>query len=334
MRNSSRMFADLQVLARAESREAEYQARTGIQTKDGEIRLFIDDPNRRIGLILPINEDRFDSVRNDARSSAIQIRKLRGYTDTSSQTTLRLSLNDRSLLGVFTVFTDEFFEAIREPDSDAITVAYSMLSKWRRLFRVGSTSRSNYDTQKELGLLCELEVLEKLIERQGPSALDSWIGHSYSEHDFELEDRSLECKATGSANELRIHIHGPRQLRPLEGKTLDLVVRQYSLDPHGSLSVPELFGNICDLVPGRGDDLVEYIRATDCPLFDADSNYGFNRFSPHGCFEFEVVEDFPAVKQVGPETRIKNLTYVIDLSDPHSVAGFRANNIYLDPSDN
>lgn len=330
MHKSALLFKNLRSQALAAGRDNEYQTYTGIQTVDGELRLFIDLPGNRIGLIIPVNEERYGSTRNDTRSSAIQIRKLRGYIGESSQTTLRLTLNDPSLLGVFSVFSDEYLEAIREPDADAVATAFEMLSRWRRLFKSKPASHSSYNIQQELGLLCELEILEKLVERQGPSALECWIGHKHSPHDFELDDCSIECKATGSAHELRIHIHGPLQLKPIKGKRLDLVVRQYNLDPHGTQSIPDLFECVRDLLPGHGDDLVEYINASGCPLFDTTSNYGFNRFSPQGCYEFEVVEDFPSVKQVGPETRIKNLSFVVDLSDPHSIAGFRSENLYLD----
>lgn len=332
MHDSALLFKNFRAQALAEGGDNEYQTHTGIQTADGELRLFIDLPGNRIGLIIPVNEETYNSIRNDIRSSAIQIRKLRGYIGASSQTTLRLTLNDPSLLGVFSVFVDEYLEAIQETDSDAVATAFSMLSRWRRLFKPRSSSNSSYDIQQELGLLCELEVLEKLVKRQGPSALDSWIGPTHSPHDFELKDCSIECKATGSANELRIHIHGPLQLKPIDGKRLDLVVRQYSLDPHGSQSVLNFFERISDLLPGRRDDLVEYITASGCPIFDTATNYEFNKFSPQGCYEFEIVDGFPSIKQLGPETRIKNLRFVIDLSDPHSVAGFRTENRYLDSS--
>jgi hypothetical protein len=76
--------------------------------------------------------------------------------------------------------------------------------------------------ERQLGLLGELIVLERLLAKNGPKGLDSWIGPQREPHDFRLEEFEFEVKTTICSQ--RIHtIHGTEQLVPSKGCSLFLL---------------------------------------------------------------------------------------------------------------
>lgn len=101
--------------------------------------------------------------------------------------------------------------------------------------------QSSLSREAELGLMGELLVLNKLIDRLTPStALEAWRGPDAEEHDFTLEAVDLEVKTTSS--EERAHwITSAEQLTPVRNRPLTLVSIQ--LTPklgEGSISLPKL----------------------------------------------------------------------------------------------
>jgi hypothetical protein len=85
--------------------------------------------------------------------------------------------------------------------------------------------------ERQVGLLGELLFLERLVQKVGMDALDSWVGPQGEPHDFRIGSREFEIKTTLSAR--RIHtIHGAEQLVPSADCRLYLISIQ--LGPPGA----------------------------------------------------------------------------------------------------
>lgn len=321
---SAAFFNVIREKAQLSGHFGESQLPLELSLPNGELRAFLDPERQTMGLIVPIDETSYSNCRNDTRSKSIQITRLRS----NEQPTLRLSLLGSDLSKVFYVFVDEFIQALSSTEETESELLFGMLQKWRRLFEKSNLRQKYLNKEQQMGLLCELEVLHKLIDTNGSAALNSWVGPSYSPHDFELNSCSIECKATGSANELRIQIHGSQQLESLNDKKLILVVRQYRNDPTGDFSIPIAFDAVCRKLPGQVDILVSKFQQLDYPIPDQSSSEFLN-FTRLAIFEFDVDSEFPRVKGIDTEGRIKNLQYSIELSSPESVPGYKPHVEYI-----
>lgn len=88
--------------------------------------------------------------------------------------------------------------------------------------------------ERQLGLLGELIVLDRIVAKHGTVVLDAWIGPQREPHDFRIEQVEYEVKTTAGAQ--RIHtIHGTEQLVPSSGCSLFLV--SILLGPAGKSNV-------------------------------------------------------------------------------------------------
>lgn len=302
---------------------SEAHLETGVQVPEGSVNAFRSEEGS-LGLVVPVTQKEYDQFRPDTKSHALKLTRLRA----DSSPHVRLSLNDPTQEKIFAVFVDEILGVLsREQENPSATVA-AMLQRWRRLF-TGFQSTASFSLEQELGLLCELEILIILLDGIGPEALDRWTGPESLPHDFELAEESIECKATSASNGLRVSIHGATQLSPTADKNLTLLVRRYTPDPDGALSVPEL----CETIYSRSDISIdvflEKLEKVGCPLFHDDSDAFFNRYSPAEAYEFHVGENFPRISNIGPEQRIQQVNYVLDLSGPETVPGYQSTNRFL-----
>jgi len=76
--------------------------------------------------------------------------------------------------------------------------------------------------ERQLGLIGELIVLERMISADGPQAIDAWIGPLREPHDFRVMNSEFEVKSTAGSR--RIHtIHNLTQLTVSPGCLLFIV---------------------------------------------------------------------------------------------------------------
>lgn len=296
---------------------------TSVSVSDGNVRAF-RHVDGSIGLVIPVSPEDYQAFRPDLRSQSIRLTKL--IADGS--TFIRLSLLDRAQEKIFSVFVDEVLKELKTSPKSASSRVRTMLQRWRRLF-VGPSSPQPFTPAQEIGILCELEVLQRVLDMEGPEALHRWTGPESQPHDFELESESIECKATSSLNGLRVSIHGIHQLNPTSGKKLRLAVRQYAADPDGELSVADLCMEIYQRPDIAVDDFLEKLQKAGCPVFHPEADTVFQRYSPVGGFEFMVNGNFPRIDHIGAEQRIQQVNYVLDLSGPETVEGFQKMNQFL-----
>jgi hypothetical protein len=76
--------------------------------------------------------------------------------------------------------------------------------------------------ERQLGLIGELIVLERMISAEGPDAIEAWIGPLQEPHDFRVGNHEFEVKSTAGTR--RIHtIHNPTQLTVSPGCLLFII---------------------------------------------------------------------------------------------------------------
>lgn len=301
----------------------EHSITTGVETDFGQVRCFHKPESGEIGLIIPCSQAQYEAFKPDKRTQAIHLTRLLIGRDPQ----VRLSLKEPRQSRVFYLFVDDLLSKLDERPKNGPHTASLSLDNWRRFFK--TSIGSGLTVEEEIGLLCELEVLDALIRSGETEAVDRWVGPLLRHHDFEFSDFSIECKATRSSTSLAIAIHGAEQLTPTGNKRLTLVVRKYQSDPDGFLSVPSM----CEQIVSRADvpvaAFMEKVRLLGIDPWNPLQLDQFSRFNPLEAIEFDIVEKFPRVRLEDNDHRITNVQYSIDLAGAPSIPGFKAVPSYL-----
>lgn len=314
MRSARHLFIMLD--NRPEAVSHEVQASSGIETPQGPVSCY-RKPESEIGLVIPLSEVESATFRPDVQSQAIKLTRLK----VNGSPSVRLSLHAPHHRETFYIFADEVLQAIQKEPEAAVNQAAVLLQRWRQFFALAETSE--FSIEKEIGLLCELEVLDQLLDSGVEDAIQRWAGPDRARHDFLLRECAIECKATRQANGLTVSIHGSHQLEPNAEQPLILLVRRYEIHPDGQLSVPELVHRIRQHSHVSVELLLTKLTQVGVTLADHQENSVFHRFSPREHYEFDVTEDFPRITPVGLADRVQNVRYSLDLADPESIPGFR-----------
>lgn len=304
---------------------------SGVAVPEGEVAIF-RDRNEAIGLLIPISDHEFNSFKIDRKSAAIQfVKALQEDSNGVIRPFGKLILANTYYEKIFAIFVDELLSTFQKDSAQPSQKTSAMLQRWRRLF-MGNNSVQKFDLNKQIGLLCELEVLKSLLDSGEPNVIDRWTGPTSLPHDFELSNKSIECKATTLLNSVQVSIHGASQLTEMPGKTLHLVVRRYIPNPDGEFSVPDL----CDQILGHSivptEDFIAKVNQTGCPLYFSDFEIDFQRFDADLALEFKVGPNFPRINNKDMDTRISHLSYTLDLAGPELIDGFQSINQYLKES--
>jgi hypothetical protein len=176
--------------------------------------------------------------------------------------------------------------------------------------------------ERQLGLVGEIIFLERLVEKRGMGALDSWLGPTGEPHDFRLQALEFEVKTTVSPH--RIHtIHGTEQLVPSKGCSLYLI--SVLLGPPGAsdgFSLAEKVAQLSERFAPMSARLTQFTTALEaCGFRIADSGHYTRRFAirrPMGLIP--VDKTFPAITRptiqsaLGPlAPRIDSLQYDVSV---------------------
>lgn len=176
--------------------------------------------------------------------------------------------------------------------------------------------------EKQIGLVGELIVLEKLTAKYGISAINSWIGPEREPHDFKIKDKELEVKTTVSTR--RIHtINGMEQLVASENCQLFLV--SVLIGPPGasdSFSLPDI---ICRLENAFSADSIAsdkfHTLLAQVGYKTSDAAHYVKKFNLRRPVEvFPVDANFPAITRDSIESalgemasRISSLTFDVNI---------------------
>lgn len=300
---------------------------TSLWVDTGEIHVFRNTLDH-FGIMVPITTEQQAKFRPDTRSATLRLTS----QNVEGVHYIRLALTDPRQVKIFTVFIDEVLAALDADPSTPEKTVPGMLNRWRELFRE-SRGPIAWTREQDLGLLCELEVLRALHEQEIPDLMDRWTGPESFPHDFELESESIECKSTSSLNGLRVKINGIPQLNPTLDKELRLVVRRYSENPDGTLSVPNMVDKLRDLDDLDVGAFIAKLQKLGCPVFESEAETYFGRYDAVEVFEFQVTDDFPRITNIGPAERVQQVSYTLDLSGPSAVSGYLTDNLVLQDVD-
>jgi hypothetical protein len=124
-------------------------------------------------------------------------------------------------------YIDEFTEIVREISEDIlirkespIKAVNEIISSWKSFWT--AQIRETISEEEQIGLICELIVLDNLCSINPFNALESWKGPLKEKYDFVFSKWAFEVK--GTRREKHIHtIHGLDQLRPPDHKSLALI---------------------------------------------------------------------------------------------------------------
>jgi hypothetical protein len=181
------------------------------------IEIFADGSRNCIGLWLEVPES--TAIPDDLLKLAfIRTRIVTRTGKKKTVTLLELAVSAASLYRQFYHFAIATAERVlveRKPSIEAVQLemqGFAELLAETPLLGI----------ERQIGLLGELLVLERLVMNGGPPALDSWIGPLHEPHDFRLGRSEYEVKTTICTQ--RIHtIHGAEQLVPTKGCKLFLL---------------------------------------------------------------------------------------------------------------
>lgn len=236
---------------------------------------------------------------------------------------IQVTLSDQKLLRTFGDFVDNLLEALERcgtEDPGAVTVR--LLSESRQLFCAAGTAVPGNEAQ--VGLLLELETLRALYDTVGTDALRRWTGPDNERHDFELEEASLECKATLSRENLAVTIHGAHQLDSMGDKPLVLLVRKYERTLDGGTSLPDMIREIAELPGINTDELARRLAEAGLSPEILEKDAEFARYLRVETHEFNVDASFPHIPTKGLSDRINQVAYTVDLREPSSLPGYRS----------
>lgn len=297
---------------------------SGVSGPRGDIHHAVDPTGKRI-LMIPVTEDEFDAFEDDSAGTAVILRKERyssGHGDLNPYLVFRCE--SEALINTFASFVDDVLDEFENAASDksASGIAIVVLKKWRRLF--ATRGPSILRDKPLVGLAAELRVLESVVEARGAGALDSWIGPDGADHDFVLENCSIEVKATLKKTGLEVEINGVGQLEPTAEGPLYLAASRATFTPNGSATLPGLV----DALLERGVDGAELTRKLEAVGYHHSraDEYAKRRVEFVEERFFKVVENFPRIDrstlaEISQADRIRRVSYLLDLTDHSAVSG-------------
>lgn len=233
-------------------------------------------------------------------------------------------------------FIIEFTEVIREiarnilqkPDSipEAIN---AVIRKWKAFW--SSANKGVLSEEKQIGLICELIIFEKLCKINPHNALNWWTGPLAEKYDFIFSDWCFEIK--GTRNNQQTHtINGIDQLKPPNGKKLAFIslIVSVSNNEH-SVSLQSLIEYIIsNSLQNKPDLIIKFdellAKIGYSPIYATE--YRKFKLDILGGFLYHVDLFFPSLisdkLKTSLDTRITNVRYDISLN---GLNGIELNNI-------
>jgi hypothetical protein len=221
------------------------------------------------------------------------------------QTLLELSVRPPSIHRHFYHFAVAVSERILVDRRAAIDAVAEELQCFSELLK----EKPLLGIERQVGLLGELLVVERLVTAGGPDALAAWIGLLREPHDFRLGTVEFEVKTTVRAQ--RIHtIHGTEQLIPSKGCSLYLL--SVLLGPAGKdagFSLAEKVKDIATRLAAAPIRLREFTTSLERQGFlEADRPHYTRRFALRRPLAvIKVDRKFPALTRRRMQSVLRNL---------------------------
>jgi hypothetical protein len=131
--------------------------------------------------------------------------------------------------------------------------------------------------ERQLGLIGELIILERMISGHGSAAIAAWIGPRGEPHDFRIGNREFEVKTTAGTR--RIHtIHNISQLTVSPGCSLFII--SILLGPtakEGGFSLAQKIESIQSSLKGLPSDEKQFLTALESSGYSTVDHSQYNR---------------------------------------------------------
>ncbi|RVD69280.1 MAG: PD-(D/E)XK motif protein [Mesorhizobium sp.] len=217
-----------------------------------KIELFVELGGSRLGalLALPAGSSVPPTTLTDVSIAEVRDGTLR---------CLQIATDTPALFGTFYLLLTDVIGSLLYDGADPILALTASLSDWRTLLQTSAL----LSEERQLGLLGELWLLERLIAHSGSDALDSWVGPSGQSHDFRRDSDEFEVKTTSSPRRVHI-INGVDQLAPSPNARLHLLSIRYIDAGSGGESLPEIVDRIhrrLEIVPGAASRFSDKLNA-------------------------------------------------------------------------
>lgn len=229
--------------------------------------------------------------------------------------TLRFTLLDEEISGLFYVFCNDLIEQTRNlPDA---SMGYKAVThrffQWKQMF-VGS--RKKKLTEYEImGLIGELLFLKDWLARRigFQEAVQSWSGQELTKKDFSVGDNWYEVKAISRGNQT-VRISSLEQLEsPNDGELVVIPLEKMSEEYNG-ITLNKLYVGICNSI---SDDEVRDLFMKKVALQGYEYNNYYDEFVyvADTAKRYAVIEGFPRLVRSEIPSSIANCIYDILLRD-------------------
>ncbi|MFT2815560.1 PD-(D/E)XK motif protein [Leifsonia sp. A12D58] len=243
----------------------------------------------------------------------------RGIRTIDGKWTLSLTLVDALFMDVFMRLIEDLVRRLGKATSEAQAINYLLagIDEWRHLLRNQGDDRLPLEAIR--GLVAELWFGFRLLsnERSGDEVVDAWTGPLGSPQDFNFPlGPSYEVKSVHPDSKA-ITVSSAEQLDVVDHQLSLAVVTlvQVAASVPGSITLRLLVEEAASQFRSGSNTIDEFHRRLDALRVDvSDSYYSDFCFVVSGCRQFEVTDNFPAIRGSLLEAGIDRVTYSVSLS--------------------
>lgn len=291
---------------------------SGVTIKSGEVLLALE-PSLVPHVLIPVEDEL------TLNSGSLRVSQAEYMVNGTSRRWLDVSCSDPELSTVFERFAEDICERL---SSEAATAAVSSaFADWKSLLQGHGTDLSRAEV---IGLIGELEVLERLAITAPAAALDLWTGPSKSLHDFTGSAKSFEVKTTEALDGGTVTINGLNQLEQSDTQ-LHLVVVRLQAHPVGR-SIEERVETLISLgLPRR--QLLEKLAEGGYHPSDPGGREPFRTLES---LVWEVDDEFPRIRKSdlmpSAQQSVSRVSYSLSLGSLPPPLDDHAANAVFDPT--
>lgn len=243
---------------------------------------------------------------------------------------LRLVLHDSENRDVFLALCRDVIESSAKETLVAAATAsvFRRLSRWHALLSRGrSVHMGPQEIRGFIGELCFLETLADSIGH--PAALQAWVAPDDHPQDFAVSTSIIEVKTRLSGSRPQVQISS---LEQLESAHLPLNLLVFELAPSTAEYAFSLNDMAARMVAQYQPLGIAMQEAAETALaargYVRKDDYGVDTYEVAGVRGFRVGPEFPRLTRTAVDARIREATYVLDLT---SLARFETDPAKLIP---
>lgn len=271
-----------------------------------ELHVGLDDKGRKAiefrGTFIP---------RKVTGTSAIEVNQYKK----PQYNTIRFSLCDEEISGLFYKFCEDLVEQTRETKerSEGYTAIVNRYLQWKKMF---VSSKGNLLTEPEImGLIGEILYLKgTLADRIGLySALKSWSGQELTHKDFSFDETWVEVKTVKSGG-LTVKISSLEQLdSEFDGELAVYSLEKMSMAYNG-ITLNKLIIQVRDMFT-TGEERDQFMASVALQGYEYHDIYDEYVYEISAYRRYQVSEGFPRITVKDVPLAIKKASYEVSLTD-------------------